>query len=67
MDRKTLNISFAPGALDDFNGTQEELDSLVEEIKDALEKEIDDLIAEHHDNSVAAIIDSITPQKPTLH
>lgn len=29
---KEIKVEFAPGCFDDFNGTQEELDSLVEEI-----------------------------------
>lgn len=30
---KQLEVVFAPGCFDDFEGTQEELDALVEEIK----------------------------------
>jgi len=32
-DKKEIKISFAPGAFDNFEGTQEELDELVNEIQ----------------------------------
>ena len=32
-DEKKVIIEFAPGALDNFDGTQEELDEFIEEIK----------------------------------
>ena len=31
--KKLTQIQFAPGAFDNFDGTQEELDALIEEIK----------------------------------
>jgi hypothetical protein len=31
---KKMKVIFAPGSLDDFEGTQEELDALVKEIQD---------------------------------
>lgn len=34
---KDIKITFAPGALDDFDGTQEELDDLLDEIASAIE------------------------------
>ena len=37
MDNQKLKITFAPGAFDDFEGTQEELDQLVAEIKQMFE------------------------------
>ena len=42
------NIVFAPGALDDFEGTQEELDAVVKEIVALLEsvEDIEELDAE---------------------
>ena len=36
-DKKPLNIEFAPGCFDNFEGTQEELDALVKEITDMFE------------------------------
>ena len=32
-DNKEIEIVFAPGSFDDFEGTQEELDTMVEEIQ----------------------------------
>lgn len=32
MTKKEIKVEFAPGCFDDFEGTQEELDSLVAEI-----------------------------------
>jgi uncharacterized coiled-coil DUF342 family protein len=37
-DTKDLNLVFAPGCFDDFDGTQEELDALVQEIYDTFNK-----------------------------
>jgi len=34
---KKINIEFAPGCFDNFDGTQEELDSLIKEITDRAE------------------------------
>jgi len=40
---KELKIVFAPGCFDDFEGTQEELDELIAEIKNMAERgEIDE-------------------------
>ena len=33
QDPKKITITFAPGAFDDFDGTQEELDGLIAEIE----------------------------------
>ncbi len=33
MNNKKLEVTFAPGCFDDFEGTQEELDALIAEIK----------------------------------
>lgn len=37
-DTKDLKLVFAPGCFDDFDGTQEELDQLVQEIKETFIK-----------------------------
>jgi hypothetical protein len=37
MTENKMKIEFAPGAFDDFEGTQEELDELVAEIKNMFE------------------------------
>ena len=34
MSTEEYKLSFAPGAFDDFEGTQEELDTFVQEIQD---------------------------------
>lgn len=34
---KKMQVQFAPGCFDDFEGTQEELDALIEEIKKLVE------------------------------
>jgi len=53
---KKLTLKFAPGAFDDFDGTQEELDQLVKTIQEAVdsgeilrmsqEVDLDDLVTE---------------------
>lgn len=35
--KKKMEVIFVPGCFDDFEGTQEELDALVEQIKSAVE------------------------------
>lgn len=37
MTEKKIKISFAPGCFDNFEGTQEELDEMIEEIKRKVE------------------------------
>ena len=39
---KELKVVFDPGCFDDFDGTQEELDSLVEEIKEMFANGLDE-------------------------
>jgi len=34
LDQEEMRLEFAPGCFDDFEGTQEELDQLIEQIKD---------------------------------
>ena len=34
MEQKEIKVMFAPGCFDDFEGSQEELDSLINEIKE---------------------------------
>jgi hypothetical protein len=59
-DKKKVHISFAPGAFDSFDGTQEELDALVAEIERMAES------GELEDNSIAIdsddILDNITEE-----
>lgn len=45
-EKSELKIEFAPGAFDQFDGTQEELDSLVEEIMNMFKgKTVEDIAA----------------------
>jgi hypothetical protein len=57
---KKVHITFAPGAFDSFDGTQEELDALVAEIERMAES------GELEDNSIAIdsddILDNITEE-----
>ena len=59
-DKKKVHISFAPGAFDAFDGTQEELDALVAEIERMAES------GELEENSIAIdsddILDNITEE-----
>ena len=34
LDQEEMQLEFAPGCFDDFEGTQEELDQLIEQIKE---------------------------------
>jgi len=34
LDQEEMRLEFAPGCFDNFEGTQEELDQLIEQIKD---------------------------------
>ena len=43
-DKKKIHITFAPGAFDNFDGTQEELDGLIAEIQRIAESgELDEM------------------------
>jgi hypothetical protein len=43
-DKKKIHITFAPGAFDNFDGTQEELDGLIAEIQRMAESgELDEM------------------------
>lgn len=45
-EKKPLTIQFAPGAFDNFEGTQEELDTLIQEIQDMFTNMTPEEIAE---------------------
>jgi hypothetical protein len=63
-----IKIEFAPGAFDDFEGTQQELDELVKEIQrlaeagtlfeNAREVEIDELTLEDQQRLLNSLIDN---------
>lgn len=59
-DKKKITITFAPGAFDNFDGTQEELDGLIKEIERMAES------GELEENSIALdsddILDSVSEE-----
>lgn len=52
-DKKPIEVLFAPGCFDNFEGTQEELDELIRQIKDMAES------GTLFDNSTPMILDDI--------
>ncbi len=73
-DKKKIEIVFAPGCFDNFEGTQEELDELVQQIKDMAESgelfenstpvDIEDLLDEADPLEVEEIVNAmLTPRK----
>lgn len=61
MSDKDLRIEFAPGAFDEFEGTQEELNDLVAEIKNLA------LHGNLHENSYPVDMDALAEEDPELH
>jgi hypothetical protein len=57
---RNLKIEFAPGAFDDFEGTQEELDELVSEIQRMFES------GDFLENAHVIHIDELADQDPEL-
>jgi hypothetical protein len=55
-----LKLVFAPGCFDDFEGTQEELEEMIEHIKQAFES------GELFDESVEVDMDSLEQNDPEL-
>jgi hypothetical protein len=71
-ENKSLNITFAPGCFDNFEGTQEELDALVNEIKNLTLEDLKGQSVEFSDDfdyEEIITIDNIIGSKPkgTLH
>jgi len=75
-DQKDSKLIFAPWCFDEFDGTQEELDALVEEIKRTFEagdfwKEMVPVDPDEDGELVNFIesikVDSIRPKNRTLH
>ncbi len=51
-----LKVQFAPGCFDDFDGTQEELDALIQEVYDLAESgELFDMATPISDDEMAAM------------
>lgn len=57
---KKMKIEFAPGCFDQFEGTQEELDQLIQEITAAIES------GEFQDNSRPLDMDELLEEDPEL-
>lgn len=62
-DSKKTKVEFAPGAFDDFEGTQEELDALQKEIIDMFSKMTPEQLAEQ---SRAVDFDELMVEDPEL-
>ena len=76
-DRKPIEVLFAPGCFDNFEGSQEELDELIQQIKDMAESgtlfdnstpmvldDIEDLIDEADPLEIEEIVNEmLTPRK----
>ena len=71
-DKKKIEIVFAPGCFDHFDGTQEELQELIEKIQDMAESgelfdqsmDVQDLIDETDPLEIEEIVNEmLTPRK----
>lgn len=73
QDKKKIEIVFAPGCFDNFEGTQEELDQMIQQIKDMAESgelfenstpfDIEDLIDETDPLEIEEIVNEmLTPR-----
>jgi hypothetical protein len=60
-ENKKLKIVFAPGCFDDFDGTQEELDQLIDEINDLVES------GDFLEKSIPVDLDDYTPNRRQLN
>jgi NTP pyrophosphatase (non-canonical NTP hydrolase) len=73
MENKPIKIEFAPGCFDNFEGTQEELDELISEIKQMVENgeflenskplDFDELAEEEGDEIVDLLFDQLNQQE----
>lgn len=59
-DDKKINIEFAPGCFDSFDGTQEELDEMIAEIKSMFES------GEIGENTREVDLDKLMEEDPEL-
>jgi hypothetical protein len=76
QDKKKIEIVFAPGCFDDFEGTQEELDQMIQQLKDMAEsgelfaqstpvylEDIEDLIDDTNPMEIEEIVsEMLTPR-----
>ena len=74
QDKKKIEIIFAPGCFDNFEGTQEELDQMIQQIKDMAESgelfeqstpvDLDDLMDQTNPLEIEEIVNEmLTPRK----
>ena len=69
-NKKPLEVVFAPGCFDNFEGTQEELEALIQEIKEmaasgklfeeAVPLDIEDLLEETDPSEIEEIVNQMT-------
>ena len=73
QDKKKIEIIFAPGCFDNFEGTQEELDQMIQKIKDMAESgelfeqstpvDLDDLMDQTNPLEIEEIVNEmLTPR-----
>lgn len=73
QDKKKIEIIFAPGCFDNFEGTQEELDQMIQQIKDMAESgelfeqstpvDLDDLMDQTNPLEIEEIVNEmLTPR-----
>lgn len=60
QEKKKIEIVFAPGCFDNFEGTQEELDAMIQQIKDMAES------GELFENSTAVDIEDLIDETDPL-
>ena len=63
-ERKKIKIEFAPGAFDSFNGTQEELDNMIAEIRQMVAS--GDLFEKARPVDIDELLDSDDPDDQEL-
>lgn len=73
MENKPIKIEFAPGCFDNFEGTQEELDALITEIKQLIDSgelfeksqplDMDELAEEEGDEIADQLYDALTQKE----
>lgn len=61
-EKKPVEIIFAPGCFDEFEGTQEELDALVEEIRQSFSEE-GDTIENSSAVSIKDLVESLSDEE----
>jgi len=75
MTDKKMKIEFAPGCFDNFDGTQEELDSLMQQIQDMFDSgeaqlqaiPVEDILDEFTEEELQEIFGQDTDEPKTLH